>query len=54
MKNKFSTKLRANRLEPTKMNVFTLLMGQALDHLMGLTGESLNTAGFAPLSANEF
>ncbi len=54
VKNKFTSKLASNRLEATEIHVFTLLMGAALDHLMGLTGESLNTAGFAPLSANEF
>ena len=54
VKNKFTSKLASNRLEATEIHVFTLLMGAALDHLMGLTGESLNNAGLAPLSANEF
>jgi len=45
VKNKFTSKLASNRLEAMEIHVFTLLMGTTLDHLMGLTGESLNNAG---------
>jgi len=54
VKNKFTAKLRLNCLEASEINVFSLLMGPAFEHLMGLTEESLNNAGLAPLSANEF
>jgi len=53
-KNRFASKLQANRLEPTEMNIFSLLVGPTLDHLMQLTSESINSAGLAPLGAHEF
>jgi len=49
VKNKFTSKLASNRLEAMEIHVFTLLMGTALDHLMGLTGESLNNAGLVKI-----
>jgi hypothetical protein len=36
------------------INLFSLLVGPTLDHLMQLTSESVNSAGLAPLGAHEF
>jgi hypothetical protein len=54
VKIRFASKLQANRLELTEINLFSLLVGPTLDHLMQLTSESVNSAGLAPLGAHEF
>jgi hypothetical protein len=54
VKIRFASKLQANRLELTEINIFSLLVGPTLDHLMQLTSESVNSAGLAPLGAHEF
>jgi hypothetical protein len=54
VKNRFASKLQANRLELMEINIFSLLVGPTLDHLMQRTSESINSAGLAPLGAHEF
>jgi hypothetical protein len=54
VKIRFASKLQANQLELMETNIFSLLVGPTLDHLMQLTCESVNSARLAPLGAHEF
>jgi hypothetical protein len=47
-------KLELHSLEVTEVNLFMLLLSNALDNIMEYTNESLNCHGLVPVSHVEF
>ncbi len=51
---RFFDKLRVNLLEPTELNVFSLLISPALEDIIEYTNESINVTNYTPFSPSEF
>jgi hypothetical protein len=54
IRRRFSDKLRVNLLEPTELNVFSLLISPALEDILEYTNESINVTSCTPVSPSEF
>jgi hypothetical protein len=54
LSNTVRQKLQLHLLESTEVNVFMLLLSNALDFIMEYTNEALNSKGLFPLSHVEF
>jgi hypothetical protein len=54
VRRRFSAKLRVNLLEPTELNVCSLLISLALEDILEYANESINVTSCTPVSPAEF